>query len=447
MPNRFFYYLRARENTARWLPEAYPGTFHLKRNDSATIQSNEVKLMIPFEDARQTILSRVKALPPEKMHLPEALGRYLAEDVRSPFAIPMSDNSAMDGYAVRTDDISAPGTRLSVIYELPAGAMPRSPIGPDQAIRIMTGAPLPPGADAVVIRELTEEHEKEVIINTVPRKYDHVRLKGEDIARQAIVLPQGTHLGPAQIGVLASVGQSIVHCHQRPVVAVLGTGDEVVDLNETLTDERVFSSNSYTLISLIKACGAIPLYLGIARDNRRDLIRKLDGARRADLILTSGGVSLGDFDLVRNIMNSGENRMAFWKVAMKPGRPLAFGEICGIPIIGLPGNPVATMVSFYQFARPAILKMMGATHLLLPSVTARLQTALKGKPDRMHFLRGVLRRQGPDLVVAPTGPQGSGILTSMARANCFIVLPKGNTSTAVNQPVECEIFDMAANDM
>ncbi len=398
--------------------------------------------MMKIDDARQTILSRVKKLAPEKLHIQDALGRYLAEDVRSPIAIPSVDNSAMDGYAVRTRDVIAPGTRLSVLYDLPAGSLPKGSVGPRQAVRIMTGAPIPPGADAVVMRELTDESEEQVIINCVPEKHANIRFAGEDIALQDRVLSRGTRLGPSGIGVLVSMGRSMIYCHQRPVVAVLGTGDEVVDLDETLVPGKVFASNSYTLISLIKECGGIPLFLGIAGDTRHDLEEKLAMAGRADLILTSGGVSKGDYDLVRAVMTSGDNHMAFWQVAMKPGRPLAFGEINGIPAIGLPGNPVATMISFYQFARPAILKMMGSEHLLLPSVTAKLQVPLKNKPGRVHFVRGTLRHQGLELVVTSTGTQGAGILSSMTAGNCFIVMPEGKTAIAVDEPVECHIFDM-----
>jgi len=400
--------------------------------------------MITVANARKTILSHIEPLAPEKLYILDTLGRYLAEDVHSPIAIPLVNNSAMDGYAVRSDDVVNPETKLKVIYDLPAGALPKGPVGSNQAVRIMTGAPIPPGADAVVMRENTEESANEVLIKTIPKKYDHIRFRGEDITEKAIVLKKGAFVGPAQIGVLASIRRPMVHCHQRPVVAVLGTGDEIIDLDEDLSDGKVFSSNSYTLLSLIKTTGGIPLNMGIAKDNIQDLQEKLIRAKRADLILTSGGVSLGDYDLVRQIMTSGENRMEFWQVEMKPGKPLAFGNIHGIPAIGLPGNPVSTMISFYQFARPAILKMLGADNLLLPCVKAKLKTPLEKKPDRVHYIRGILRAQGQELVVSSTGPQGSGILSSMSGANCFIVLPKETTSVEVNELVDCEIFQIAS---
>jgi len=315
-------------------------------------------------------------------------------------------------------------------------------VGPNQAVRIMTGAPIPPGANAVVMRERTKESEKQVIINRIPEKHANIRFAGEDIAPQDMVLPRGARLGAHGIGVLVSIGRFVISCHQRPVVAVLGTGDEVMDLDEDLTQGKVFASNAYTLISLVTACGGIPLYLGIAGDTRQDLEDKLSGAARADLILTSGGVSKGDYDLVRKVMTAGDNHMEFMQVAMKPGRPLAFGEINGIPAIGLPGNPAATLISFYQFARPAILKMMGSENLLLPSLIAKLKTPLKNKPDQVRFVRGVLQRQGRDLVVSSTGRTGSGMISPKTSGNCFIVMPQGKTVIAVDEPVECEIFDM-----
>ncbi len=401
-----------------------------------------VILMIKIEDARKMILNRVKALASEKLSVQDALGRYSAEDVRSPIAIPTVDYSAMDGYAVRRQDVTAPGTRLSVAYDLPAGSWPRGPVGPNQAVRIMTGAPIPPGANAVVMREQTKEAEKQVIINRIPEKYANIRFAGEDIAPHDMVLTRGTGLGAHGIGVLVSIGRFVISCHQRPVVAILGTGDEVVDLDEALMPGKVFASNAYTLISLVTACGGIPLYLGVARDTRHALADKLAGAARADLILTSGGVSKGDYDLVWKVMTAGDNHMEFRQVGMQPGRPLAFGEINGTPAIGLPGNPAATLISFYQFARPAILKMMGSENLLLPSMIAKLKTPLKNKPDQVRFVRGILQHQGCELVVSSVGRKGFGMISAMTAGNCFIVMPEGKTAIAVDEPVECEIFDM-----
>jgi molybdopterin molybdotransferase len=245
---------------------------------------------------------------------------------------------------------------------------------------------------------------------------------------------------PAAIGVLSSLRQAMVQVHQRPVVAVLATGDEIAELGDETPGRAIISSNSYTLIALIRSVGGVPLYLGIARDSREDLNAALGSAMKADLILTTGGVSMGDYDMVKNIMLEEGNSLVFWKVAMKPGKPLAFGIIGDVPVLGLPGNPVSTMTSFYQFARPAILRMSGATDLLLPRIRARLKEDMKNRGDRPHYVRGILERSGDDFEVGPTGPQGSGILSSMARGNCFMILPQGETSLPRGTYVECEIF-------
>lgn len=396
--------------------------------------------MLPVERARDIILSRMPILPPERVSLEDTLGRYLAEDIISSLDIPPFDNSAMDGYAVNTGDVKAAGSFMEVASILPAGVHPAQVLPRGQAVKIMTGAPIPEGADAVIKREDTEEEKGGVRLNRVPRKHENIRFRGEDISTGQRILTRGTLLGPAQIGVLASLRRPFVQVGQRPVVAVLATGDEIVELGEEAGPQAIISSNSYTLRNLIRASGGTALYLGVARDQRADLKARLVSARRADLILTSGGVSMGDYDLVRELMREEGNSLDFWTVDMKPGKPLAFGSLYGVPAIGLPGNPVSTMTSFYQFARPAILKMQGATELLLPSVRARLKTALKNKGDRPHYIRGILERIGDDLVVSPTGEQGSGILSSMAKGNCYIVLPKGDLVYEMGETVECELF-------
>jgi len=396
--------------------------------------------MQSIEQAREMILSRMTLMPPETVPLEQALGRYLARDVVSSMEIPSLDNSSMDGYAVRREDITSPGTSLKVSSVLPAGTLADSPLNRGEAVKIMTGAPMPAGADAVVKREDTTETEGRVTINTMPGLHENIRFRGEDIRSGDVILHAGDLIGPAQIGVLASLRSLVVTVRQRPVVAVLATGDEIVDLDEPLAPGKSTSSNSYTLVSLIKVLGATPLYLGIARDTRESLKEKLARAVRADLVLTSGGVSMGDYDLVREIMGEEENSLIFWKVDVKPGRPLAFGLVNGIPTIGLPGNPVSTMTSFYQFARPAILKMMGASNILLPRIMAKLSVPLDHRSDRPYLMRGLLEKGGEDLMVRPTGPQGSGVLTSMAKGNCFILLPAGARKYASGDPVVCEVY-------
>ncbi len=396
--------------------------------------------MLSIEKAREVILAHIKALPAERVSLERSLGRYLAEDIVSALAIPPCDNSAMDGYAVRTEDIKAQGVTLTVTSVLPAGASALKAIGQGQAAKIMTGAPVPQGADAVVKREDTIEEQGSVTINAVPKKNENIRFKGEDIAPGQLILNRGTLLGPAAVGVLASLQRPMVQVVQRPVVAVLATGDEIVELGDGAPDNAIISSNSYTLMGLIRSAGATPCYLGIARDRKEDLKARLKSAIKADLILTSGGVSMGDYDMVREVMNEDGNSLAFWGVEMKPGKPLAFGSLYGVPAIGLPGNPVSTMTAFYQFARPALLKMQGARDLLLPRVKARLREALKNTGDRPHYIRGILEYSHGELTVSTTGPQGSGILSSMAKGNCYIVLPKGTISLEQGVVVDCEVF-------
>ncbi len=396
--------------------------------------------MITVEQARELILNRISPLNAEKVFIEQALDRYLAEDIVSARDIPPWDNSAMDGYAVHEADIKEAESRLEIAYEIPAGGVPQGPFGKGQAVKIMTGAPVPPGADAVIKREDTLELDGAVVIRKVPKKNENVRFMGEDIRKGDIVLTKGSYLGPARIGLLASIRQIMVFCHQRPVVAVLATGDEVAEFDEELGENKISSSNSFTLKGLITELGAIPLYLGIAKDTKKDLIEKFSMSGKADLILTSGGVSMGDFDIVREVMTEGANSMAFWKVDIKPGRPLAFGEINGVPAIGLPGNPLSTMTSFYQFARPAILKLMGSTDLLLPKLPAKLSCTVKSSGDRPHYMSGILENYGGEIIVTPAGPQGSGILSSLSRANCYMIIPKGRQIVEQGEFIDCEIF-------
>jgi len=396
--------------------------------------------MVSVEQAREIILSHITPLAAEKVSIEQALGRYLAEDIVSGVDIPSWNNSAMDGYALRVSDVPRAGTRLDIAYELPAGEPPKGPFGKGSVVKIMTGAPVPPEADAVVKREDTEELDGSVIIHTVPGKDDHIRFAGEDIRKGDVILEKGMLLEAAQIGILASLRRVMVLCRQRPTVAIIATGNEVADLDDELASHKIPSSNSFTLVSLVRQIGAVPLYLGIARDTAEDLREKFSQASRADLMLTSGGVSMGDYDVVRHVMAERGNSMEFWKVRMKPGRPLAFGTINNIPAIGLPGNPVSTMVSFDQFARPAILKFMGASILTLPRVRARLEAEVRGSEGRPHYIRGILRQGEGELLVAPTGPQGSGILSSMARGNCYIVVPQGRGTYAQGEYIECEVF-------
>jgi molybdopterin molybdotransferase len=401
--------------------------------------------MISVEEARDKILDTISPLGLEKVNILDALGRVIGEDVYAGRAIPPKDNSAMDGYALRAEDtcrasVESP-VQLAVVEDIPAGAIPHKRVGPGEAARIMTGAPIPEGADAVVRMEDTLEEAPRVAIVVEAQKGQNIRHAGEDVLDGEKVIFRGEIIRPAEVGMLASLGRSFILVHQRPLIAVVATGDELVDIDEPPSEWKIISSNSYSLAALVRECGAIPLQIGIARDRREDLLAKFRAAMRADLIVSSGGVSVGDYDLVKEIMQEVGNAMQFWQVAMKPGRPLAFGALGNVPIVGLPGNPVSSMVSFEQFIRPAILKMLGHTNLFRRSVRARLEEGIEKKAGIRHFIRARIRRDEEGYTVVTTGEQGSGILKSMVRANGLIIIPEEATVARVGDMVTVQLLD------
>ncbi|MBD3304845.1 molybdopterin molybdenumtransferase MoeA [candidate division KSB3 bacterium] len=402
--------------------------------------------MIPVKEAREIILDRIPILGTEKVTLFSALGRILAEDIATPHSVPPHTNSAMDGYAVRSVDLHGASQQnpviLKVIEDLPAGYVSQHPVGKQQAIRIMTGAPLPKGADAVVRVEDTARGEgnQVLIFKAIPPHYD-VRLAGEDLAQGEIVLSKGTLIRPAEIGLLASMGKASVLVHQRAQVAIVSTGDELVDIDEPLQPGKIINSNSYSLAALVLEAGAIPIQLGIAKDTRADLEEKFSHGARADVIISSGGVSVGDYDLVKEMLNTQGSEMQFWKVCMKPGKPQAFGSIGGKPTFGLPGNPVSSMVSFEIFVRPALLKMMGHTQIYRAIVTATLEEDIKKSDERKHFVRVVLKRQNGKYTASTTGAQGSGILRSMSKANGLAVIDETRMSVQAGEEVPVMVLD------
>ncbi|MBN1383090.1 MAG: molybdopterin molybdotransferase MoeA [Deltaproteobacteria bacterium] len=402
--------------------------------------------MISVEKALSEILNTIHPLGSEKVNILEGLGRVIGEDIYAPRNIPPKDNSAMDGYAVRFQD-TAPATQekpviMEVIEDIPAGKIPSKIVGPGQTARIMTGAPIPDGANAVVRMEDTEKDGKTVKIFTpVTQGYD-MRYAGEDVRQGERIITKGDILKPADIGMLAALGRSFIPVYQKPLVAILATGDELVDIDENPGPWKIISSNSYSLAALVLECGAIPLQLGIAKDTREDLLAAFESALRADIILSSGGVSVGDYDLVKDIMKEVGNRMEFWRVAMKPGKPLAFGNLRGIPLFGLPGNPVSSMVSFEQFVRPSILKMMGHQNLYRPAVKAILQEDIELKQEpRRHFIRATVSWEEGIYKAASTGEQGSGILKSMVQANGLIVLSEDTVMVKKGTEVSVQLID------
>jgi molybdopterin molybdotransferase len=401
--------------------------------------------MISVEEALNKILDAIAPLGLEKVGILDALGRVLGEDVLAGRAIPPNDNSAMDGYAIRTEDSRGASpenpVRLDVIEEIPAGSVPTKAIGQNEAARIMTGAPVPEGADAVVRMEDTRKDGERVLVFAVAPKGWNIRCAGEDVRQGDKVIPRGEIIRPAAVGMLASLGRSFVFVHQRPVVAIVATGDELVEIDEAPSGGKIVNSNSYAIAALARECGAVTLQIGIARDSREDLLAKFRAALRADLIVSSGGVSVGDYDLVKEIMKEAGNRMHFWQVAMKPGRPIAFGALGDVPVFGLPGNPSSSMICFEQFVRPAILKMLGHTDLFRRTVRARIEKGIEKRKGITHFIRALIRRDGDGYAVVTTGDEGSGVLKSMVRVNGLIILPEESTVVGPGELVTVQLLD------
>ena len=417
---------------------------------------------IGVDEALDKILSFVDVLEVEERPLLECLGQVLARDIRSGISIPPLDNAAMDGYAVRAGDLSgaSPETprRLQVVEEVPAGSVPQVFIEPGCAARIMTGAPVPPGADTVVQFELTDELARrrtdaeplrEVGVQAAVPAGLNIRRAGEDVAHGELILRRGTVIRPAEAGVLASLGLALAPVIRRPVIALLATGDELIEPGEPPQPGKIYNSNTTSLAAQILRYGGIPKILGIARDQADHLAAMIRAGLSADLLITSAGVSLGDYDIVKDVLAQ-EGQISFWTVRIKPGKPLAFGVLTErrpdgstrrIPHLGLPGNPVASMVAFEQFGRPAILRMLGKTKLAKPVLTAILEDTIQNRDGRRYFVRGRVRRDGGASYVRTTGPQGSGILTSMAQANCLIVVPDGVTEVVSGTPIRVQMLD------
>lgn len=403
--------------------------------------------MISLEKALSQILNVIQPLGLEKISLLDTLGRVIGEDILAPRPIPPKDNSAMDGYALCWEDTRGTSREkpviLEVIEDIPAGSIPCKTVGKGQAVRIMTGAPVPEGADAVMRMEDTEKDGKQVRIFVEAAKGQDIRLAGEDVRKGEKVINRGDILRPAEIGMLAALGRSFISVYQKPLVAILATGDELVDVDENPSPWQIISSNSYALAAQVLDCGATPLQIGIAKDTREDLTAKFKEALRADLIISSGGVSVGDYDLVKEIMKEVGNRMQFWQVAMRPGKPLAFGAMNSVPLFGLPGNPVSSMVSFEQFVRPSILKMMGYRNLFRRTVRAELIESIEKKKGTRHFIRARVTFEDSRYRAIPTGDQGSGILKSMVQANGLIVLPEDVTSVTAGETVIVQLLDQS----
>jgi molybdopterin molybdotransferase len=423
--------------------------------------------MISVEEALERILSYVGRLEPEERPVPETLGQVLAEHVEAAFDIPPLDNTAMDGYAVRAADTEGASeespVRLRVSGELAAGYIFNGEVTPGCAVRIMTGAPIPRGADAVVPFEETDEaaagparqfgsfakSSSNVQVLKAAKPGANIRRAGEDVRSGAAVLSQGTVLHAAQIGVLASLGRATVRVIRRPVVAILSTGDELLEPGQPIAPGKIYDSNAYSVSAMVRESGGIPKRLGIASDTVEALTAKIRRGLDADLLITSAGVSRGDYDVVKDVLAK-EGDIDFWTVRMKPGKPLAFGAFPSgdrrVPHIGLPGNPVSSMITFELFGRPAVFKMLGRSGWQRPTVRAVAEDRIVNTDGRRIYARAIVSRRDERYYVSLTGPQGSGILTSMAQANALAVVPEDVPAVEPGDEVECLLLDGEPGD-
>lgn len=378
--------------------------------------------MLSYYQARDQILESLQPLSMEQVSLLDAVGRAVAEDIIAKQPLPLFDNSAMDGYAVRAEDCIA-GATLPLNGYLPAGGKLDCRVEPGTAVKIMTGAPIPPGADAIVPFEETDEAPDKVTILGKVKKGDHIRWQGEDIKPGDRIIEAGSVLRPAEISLLASFGMSLLKMHRRVRVAILSTGDELQELDEIRSEGGIINSNSWALAAAVREIGAEPQMLGIARDNLESLRAKLSDGLQADVLITSAGVSAGDRDYVREVLDELGVEQQFWKINIKPGKPTAFGMRGGTPVFSLPGNPVSTMITFEEFVRPALLKMMGHRTLIKPLFKAKLQVPVKKKIDRLQLMRVAvdLNEEG-EMVIASAGDQNTGILRTMIYAQGIALL-------------------------
>ncbi|MHB8481880.1 MAG: molybdopterin molybdotransferase MoeA [Nitrospiria bacterium] len=383
--------------------------------------------MISVNEALDTILQMNLKTVPEGCSLQSALGRVLATDVLASCDQPPWNNSAMDGYAVKWADIQSVLTgkpaSLKIVEVIPAGHTPQFSISEGKCAKIMTGARIPFGADTVIPVEVTEKAGDHVLIKRVGGKGDHVRLRGEDVCKGETVLNQGKRLRPAEIAMLASLGNGTVPVFKKPKVAVLSTGDELAELNEPRAENKIYNSNGHGLCAQVLEAGGEPFYLGISSDSKEALLGKMNEGKSADILVISGGVSMGDFDYVKEVLTT-HGRMSFWRVAMRPGAPFAFGEFNGKPLFGLPGNPVSCMVTFKLFVEPFLKKMGGANQFMPLSFHARLTRPVTKKKGLRTFLRGILLSENYEWRVRTTGEQGSHLIHSMVEANCLMDLPE-----------------------
>ena len=397
--------------------------------------------MVSFEEARTIILDSVQPVGTERIHLLEAAGRVLAEDIAAPWDMPLWDNSAMDGYAVRSQDCMATPCRLRVTGFLPAGAKADGiTVEAGCAVRIMTGAPTPAGCDAVVPVEETDDGKQEVNLLEPVKKRQHIRFRAEDVASGVIFVRSGTRIRPPEINMLAGFGMALVPVYLRPTVAILSTGDELVELGRTPGPGEIVNSNTLSLAAAVQEADCIPRIIGIARDNRESHLEKLREGLKADVLITSAGVSAGDCDLVRDILEELGAKQMFWKVGIKPGGPTAYAMYESTPVFSLPGNPVSTMITFEEFVRPALLRMQGHQRVLRPLFKAVLREALKKKPGKVQIVRLRLEKEGGRWYATSAGNQQTAILKTMVDAQAIAVLPAESSGSAAGDEVDVHFY-------
>ncbi len=395
--------------------------------------------MPTYEEARSIILDAVSPLGKEKVEILESLGRVLAEDVVAPWDMPLWNNTAMDGFAVRADDCAG-RVSLKVSGFLPAGENMTASVEPGTAVKILTGAPIPPGADAVVPIEEVDDKGETVHIKGPVKAGDHIRFKGEDVKAGERIIPAGTVIRPYEISMLASFGKLFIPVYRKARVAILSTGDELVEPGEALSPGKIINSNAITVAAAVRQIGGEPVILGIARDDRESLREKLREGLKADVLITSAGISAGDRDLVRAVLDELHVNLVFWKIDIKPGRPTAFSLREGTPVFSLPGNPVSTMITFEEFVRPALLKMMGHKKVIKPFIKATLKGQVKKKPGRVNFLRVGLEKENGNYVAWSPGDQNTGILKTMLLAGGIAVLPAEQGDLKAGDKVDVQLL-------
>ncbi|MCR4318584.1 MAG: molybdopterin molybdotransferase MoeA [Planctomycetes bacterium] len=426
-----------------------------ERVESRELQESGKQKMITFDEALEAILKTIPVLPAEKALLPDAVGRVLAEDVCARRALPPFDNSAMDGYAVRSADVAGASkdhpASLEVAFEIPAGVTPTKKLASGQAARIFTGAQIPEGADAVVMQEKTDQGKSRVQVFQSAEKDQNIRFRGEDVSEGQVVIEAGTVITPSRLAMAASASRTVLAVHQKPVVAVFTSGDEIIDVGEEVADDKLIDSNSHGVSAMLRELGAIPRRLGIASDNLESATAMVKAGLNADMIISTAGVSVGEYDFVRDAFKAAGATEQLWRIAMKPGKPVAFsliesktGSFGSVkPMFGLPGNPVSALLSFEVFVKPAVRKMLGHRNFIPRRFIATLTERVKRIPERLHFVRVTFEHDGANFRATPTGGQGSARLLSLSLATAIIIVPAGSGS--LEKGAEVEMIPLCAD--